>query len=206
MSGEQLIAFSVFAFVCAVTPGPNNVILAATGSAIGIMRGLPVLLGITTGFSSLIFVLAFAVGQAFVEFPFLSIALKIFGATLLLWMAWQIAFAPVCTPGTNGSGDAEPASFRIGFWTVITFQWVNPKAWLVSLSAIGTYQTTSETPPLIIAGIFAAVFMVAVFVGCFLWLAAGAVIGRHLSSPVQARRFNLCMGLLLALSVTTIVL
>jgi len=131
MSAEQVCAFIAFAFVAAVTPGPSNVMLTATGASVGVVRGLPALVGVGVGMGSMIAVVAFGLGSVVIGSPAVLTALKWCGAVFLLWAAWKIGTADASGAGEGGR--------PVGFFEAAVFQWVNPKAWLVSASAAGTY-------------------------------------------------------------------
>jgi len=196
MSAEQALAFVVFATVAAITPGPSNVMLTVTGAMAGILRGLPCLLGVGTGMALMMFVVAFGLGALVLGHPALVTVLKWCGATFLLWLAWKIAAAP--------PSDTQDGGRPVGFLGAFAFQWLNPKSWLVSLSASGTYLEADAgvlIQALSIAGLF---FAVALACG-FVWLAFGLAVRRILSSPGSQRTFNVTMGALLALSIVLFV-
>jgi threonine/homoserine/homoserine lactone efflux protein len=116
MSLEQIIAFAVFAFVTSITPGPNNVMLTATGANVGVRRGVPHLLGVALGFALMIFLVAAGVGSALLDSPSAMRVLRIAGIAVLLWLAWKIA-----TAGRASSGIQRRP---IGFFEAVAFQWV----------------------------------------------------------------------------------
>ena len=196
MSTEQASAFFVFAFVAAVTPGPSNVMLTAAGANGGIRRGLPCLFGIDAGMGLMIFAVAFGLGSVILGYPVVAAAMKWCGAAFLLWLAWKIA-----TARGGASADARP----VGFVEAALLQWVNPKAWLVSTSAAGTYLQAGVSP-LLLALSMTGLFLAAALPSGFVWLAFGTALRRVLSSPRRLRAFNVTMGLLLAASVVPIVL
>jgi threonine/homoserine/homoserine lactone efflux protein len=196
MSIDQTIAFVLFAIVAAITPGPSNVILAATGANVGIRRGLPCLFGVAAGMGSMMFIVAFGLGRLIFAHPLIQDGLKWGGIGVLLWLAWKIA--------TAAHDDAKDAADFVGFWQAGAFQWVNPKAWLISASAAGTYL------PAVGAGAFAPAALALLFVAaalpsCLVWLAGGAALQRLLRTERTGRAFNLAMGALLAASVVLFV-
>ena len=107
MTTEQALAFILFAVVAAVTPGPNNIILASTGASVGVRRGLPCLFGVTIGMGLMMFLIALGLGSVVLEHPIVHNALKWFGIGLLLWLSWKIA--------TAGRDDAGAARDGVGF-------------------------------------------------------------------------------------------
>lgn len=193
MSWEQATAFFVFAFVAAVTPGPSNVLLAAVGANVGLRRGLPVCFGVLAGMGSLIFVVAFGLGTIILDRPTILTVMKWCGAAFLLWLAWKIASAPAAP-------EQQPAR-PIGFFGAAAFQWINPKSWLVSASAAGTYLVAGTWSAGLQAAALAGLFMVAAFPCNLIWLGVGAALQRVLKTPKALRIFNVSMGALLAASV-----
>src|SRR5262249_58699928 len=136
-----MLAFLLFAFVAAVTPGPSNVMLTAAGAQAGIVRGMPCLLGATTGMGLMMFLVPLGLGSVVLGHPWALRALNWGGAAFLLWLAWKIA---------TSSGDAGSAASAdpVGYVAATAFQWVNPKAWLLSASAAGTFLTADAARPL----------------------------------------------------------
>jgi threonine/homoserine/homoserine lactone efflux protein len=197
LSTEQSIAFLVFAFVAAVTPGPSNVMLTATGAAAGVIGGLPCLAGVAAGMGTLMFAVALGLGQLVLAH---ELVLKLFngiGALFLLWLAWKIATS------TYGEGSsAKPA----GFVDAAAFQWINPKSWLVSASAVGTYLHAEAQGEVGQALLFAALFLAAAVPSGLLWLMFGAAVQRLLTNPRAGRIFNVVMAASLAASVAFILL
>jgi threonine/homoserine/homoserine lactone efflux protein len=193
MSAEQALAFVVFASVAAITPGPSNVMLTVTGALVGVARGIPCLLGVASGMALMMFVVAFGLGAIVVAHPLLLMAAKWSGAAFLLWLAWKIANAP---HGTS-PGQGQDA---IGFAGAFAFQWLNPKSWLVSISASGTY-LRPDAPALVQAGWIAGLFFLVAIACGFAWLAFGTAMRSLLGSPRLQKAFNWGMAALLAASV-----
>jgi threonine/homoserine/homoserine lactone efflux protein len=196
MSAEHAVAFFLFAVVAAVTPGPSNIILAAAGASAGILRGLPCLLGVSTGMGLMMFVVPLGLGSLVLERPLLLRALHWGGAAVLLWLAWKIATSTRMAADSDG----EP----VGYLGATLFQWVNPKSWLVSASVAGTFLHAGASP-LGQAAALGGLFVLAALPSGFVWLAFGASMRRVLSSPRRLRAFNVTMGVLLALSILLIV-
>lgn len=196
MSLEQIVAFYAFAFVAAVTPGPSNVMVAAAGSILGPVRGLPTVAGTSLGMGLLLFCAALGLGQAVAGNPMLMTAMKWAGTAVLLWLAWKIASA-----GARGrSAEARP----VGFFGAALFQWVNPKAWLVAVSSVGAYLTIPDGQAVWAALGFGFIFVAAAVPANLIWLFLGAAMQRLLRNERSARVFNVTMGALLALSVVAI--
>lgn len=196
MTLDQSIAFLVFSLVAAITPGPSNVMITATGSAVGISRGLPCVLGASLGMGSLLFCAALGLGQLILAHPAILKVMNWCGAAFLLWLAWKIATAkPASEVGT-----AKP----VGFLGAALVQWVNPKGWLVAVSAAGTFLQGATGSPVFQAAAFGALFFAAAFPSGLVWLALGALAHQSLRDSRAARIFNIVMGVTLAASVAMI--
>ena len=192
MTTELLIAFIAFAFVTSVTPGPNNMMLLASGVNFGMRRSLPHMLGISLGFMLLVMAVGLGLGQVFEQVPLLYTLLRYLGATYLLYLAWKIANAGA--PDSNIGAHSKPFSFL----QAAAFQWVNPKAWVMAIGAITTYtpQDNFVVNVLLIAALFALVNCPSVG----LWTMAGSLLRNWLRNPRVLRGFNITMALLLVAS------
>ena len=197
MTQHQALGFLAFAVVAAITPGPSNIILASTGANAGIRRGLPCLLGVTLGMGLMMFDVAFGLGSVVLDRPAVLTAVKWGGAALLLWLAWKIA--------TAGRGGPTSPADSIGFRQAAALQWVNPKSWLVSASAAGTYLESGSGGALGQSASFSLLFVLAAIPSCFVWLAFGATIQRVLRTDRSLRAFNIAMGATLAGSIALFV-
>ncbi len=192
MTPEQALAFVVFSVAAAGTPGPSNALLTASGANVGVLRGLPALLGVAAGMGLLMFVVAFGLGTVILDNPFVLTGVKWCGAAVLCWLAWKIA-----TAGGPSAAGGEP----IGFLGAAAFQWINPKSWLVCASAAATFLDQGAGSALGQSAAFGLTFALASLPSCFPWLAFGAVLHRCLRSGRALRVFNGAMGALLAASV-----
>lgn len=192
-----MVAFLIFAVVAAVTPGPSNIMLTTAGANGGVLRGLPCLLGVTTGMALMMFVVPLGLGSLVMSNPLVLKVVHWGGAAFLLWLAWKIANAG----RIESKRDGQP----VGYLGAAALQWVNPKAWLVSASAGGTFLSAEAGSPLVQAALIGALFSLAAFPSGFVWLAFGATIQRILHGGRRLRIFNIAMGVLLALSIVLIV-
>ena len=139
MNLDIITALIAFAFVGSITPGPNNLMLMASGTNFGMKRTLPHILGINTGFIVMIFLVGFGLMQVFEMFPATFNILKIISVAYLLYLAWKIATTN--TVNNTNTTRANPMSFLQAAF----FQWVNPKAWIMILSTITTYTQSSPS-------------------------------------------------------------
>jgi threonine/homoserine/homoserine lactone efflux protein len=193
MTLEQTVAFFVFSVAAAGTPGPSNALLTATGANVGVLRGLPSLLGVAAGMGLMMFVVAFGLGTVILDNPVVLTGVKWCGAVVLCWLAWKIA--------TSGRSSAAAGGKPIGFVGAAAFQWINPKSWLVCASAAATFLDQRSGSALGQSAAFAITFVLASLPSCFPWLAFGAVLQRWLRTERALRVFNGAMGALLAGSV-----
>jgi threonine/homoserine/homoserine lactone efflux protein len=195
---DMLLGLVAFACAMAFTPGPNNIMVTASGVNFGFARTIPHILGITFGFFVLIAVCAAGLGAVFAAYPPLQIALKVAGALYLLWLAWKIATA---APSAN---DEERVAQPITFLQAALFQWVNPKALVAALSAIAIYVRPSHW--LTDFTVLQIVFAIATILAVATWTGFGVALRRVLSDPKHARVFNIVMALLLVASIVPMVI
>ena len=197
MTRDQIVAFALFSVVAAGTPGPSNALLTATGARVGVLRGLPALLGVALGMGTMMFLVALGLGAVILESPIVLTVARWCGAAFLLWLAWKIATAGPAGPAAQGR--------PIGLVGAAAFQWVNPKAWLVCASAAATFLDRGAEGALGQSAALGLTFVLATLPSCLPWLAFGAVLQRTLRSERAARLFNVAMGVLLAASVIVFV-
>ena len=191
MTLDHTLAFVAFSIVVAGTPGPSNAVLTATGANVGVLRGLPALVGVTAGLAVLMFMVSLGLGTVILDNPQLLTAARWTGGAVLLWLAWKIA----TSKGAGGDKDARP----IGFLGAAAFQWINPKSWVACTSAAAFLDQTGGSAA-VQAALLALLFVLAAGPCCFVWLAFGAVVQRALRSQRARRTFNVAMGAVLAAS------
>lgn len=194
-----LAALVSFAFVMSVTPGPNVMLVMASGVNYGFRATIPHMLGICVGFSVMLLAVGFGVGQLFALFPALSDVLKIVSIAYLLWLAWKVASAAPKSAG-DIAVDARPMTFLEG----AAFQWVNPKAWTICLTSVAAYTVPASFLPTML--IMTAVFLAVNALSLALWTGFGVSLRRVLQDPRRVRVFNVVMGLLLAASLIPLLL
>jgi threonine/homoserine/homoserine lactone efflux protein len=190
MSLDAFLALVVFAFVTSITPGPNNLMLLASGVNFGFVRTVPHMFGIAGGFATLLFGVGLGLGAVLKAYPALDLTLKIAGGAYLSYLAWKIAMSRSLT--AKGEAKAVPMTF----FQAAAFQWVNPKAWVMAVTAMAVY-TNPEAPflsMLLVTAAFAAVNLPSVSV----WAGFGMALRGFLADPVRLKWFNIAMGVLLA--------
>jgi threonine/homoserine/homoserine lactone efflux protein len=189
MDPDLLLGLLGFAFVTSVTPGPNNMMLMASGVNFGFRRTLPHMFGVSLGHAAMTALLGLGAAGLFRAFPQANLALKAAATAYMLWLAWKIAHA-AAPEGREGGG--RPFMFL----QAAGFQWVNPKAWAMSLAAVANYAPGQELGAVLwVAAAFAAVNLPSVS----LWALLGQEMRRFLGTPKRLRAFNWTMaGLLVA--------
>lgn len=195
IEGPILLALLSFAFVSSITPGPNNLMLLASGVNFGFTRTLPHMLGIGIGFTLMIVVVGLGLGELFQRVPQLYTLLRYVGAAYMLYLAVRLARSGAVE---DPKGTARPMTFL----AAAAFQWVNPKAWVMAVYAIASYTVPTQYLASVLA--VALVFGI-VNVPCVgSWALFGTALGRLLQNPRVVRVFNGVMALLLVASIVPI--
>lgn len=193
---EIYIAIAMFCIVTSLSPGPNNLMLMSSGLNHGIRKTLPHFFGIYVGFPVLFAAIGLGLGSVFLKYPVFHQILKVAGSSYLLFLAWKIA--------NSGSPDAkETLREPLTFFQAVVFQWVNPKAWAVSIGAIATFTTVGDVGKKILTILVG--YMTVGSMCLVLWLLLGASLQRLIQGQKHLRLFNLLMAVLLVVSVITIV-
>ena len=191
MQIEIFLALVVFAFTTSITPGPNNMMLFASGVNFGFVRTIPHMCGIGAGFLVLLLAVGFGLGALLETVPWLYTLLKFAGGAYLLWIAWKIGTSRNLGEGTAG---ARPMTFL----QAAAFQWVNPKAWVMAVSAMATYTDAGNyTASVLLVGV---AFALVNFPSVSTWAGFGSALRQWLSDPVRLKWFNISMALLLVAS------
>ena len=188
---ETFLALVLFAFTTSITPGPNNMMLFASGVNFGFRRTIPHMLGIGAGFLSLLIGVGLGLGALMQSVPLIYTLLKFAGGAYLIWIAWKIGTSRSLAEGEAG---ARPMSF-LG---AAAFQWVNPKAWVMAVTAMATYTNPAAyVPTVLLVGVaFALVNLPSVST----WAGFGSALRDWLSVPVRLKWFNITMAVLLVIS------
>ena len=190
MSHDQLLALLAFAFVTSMTPGPNNLMLMASGANFGLRRSVPHMLGVGVGFVVMLMGVGAGLAELFAAVPYADAVLKAVSVAYLLFLAGKIALA---APPEAGQTRGRPMTF-LG---AAAFQWVNPKAWAMALSAVSVYAPSQSLPGIAaVAAVFGAVNLPSVSS----WTLLGHSMRALLTDPGRRRAFNAVMALLLIAS------
>jgi threonine/homoserine/homoserine lactone efflux protein len=189
---NELLALLGFAFVSSVTPGPNNVMLWASGATFGIRRTTPHVLGTAIGIGAMALAVAAGLGTLITTLPALALAMKVGGSAYLLYLAWQIAHA--------GGLESAIVSRPLGLVEAATFQLINPKAWVFALGAITTFRPAG-LPIATGSFVVAVVMMVVIVPTAELWAVGGGALSRLISGPRTHRIVSLGLAALVAATV-----
>lgn len=189
MTFQILIALIAFTIVASGTPGPNNLMLMASGANYGMRRTVPHMMGIVIGFGAMVFIVGVGLAGVFQAEPRIVTALQIASVVYMLYLAWKIAnsSAPKATEG------GRPFTFL----QAAAFQWVNPKAWAGALTAVTVYAADRAIPTVAIVALVSCIVSVP---SVLLWSWMGTELRRWLSSPARLRAFNWTMAALLVAS------
>ena len=190
MNVDFFPALALFAFVSSITPGPNNLMLMASGANYGFRKTIPHMLGISVGFSVMMALTGLGMAQVFDLYPHSYTALKIVSVGYLIFLAWKIAnAAPI--------KERDAASKPMTFLQAAAFQWVNPKAWAMALTAITVYIADNGLWMLLLGAVF---FATVNLPSVTIWTVMGQQMARFLTNPARLRAFNWTMATLLIAS------
>jgi len=189
---ETLLPLLGFVVASTVTPGPNNLMVLASGANWGLARTLPHILGIAMGFPVMIVAIGFGIGAVIEAAPWLETVLKYTAFAYLLWLAWKVSQA--------GRPDGGPADSKpLSLLQAAAFQWVNPKAWAIMLSGIALFVPAVGNRVLQI-GVFALLFGLACIPNGVMWALFGRAIAGFLQDDTRRHWFNVAMAILLVAS------
>ncbi|MEE4380890.1 MAG: LysE family translocator [Pseudomonadales bacterium] len=191
MTPEALGALALFALVSSITPGPNNLMLMASGANFGLRRTVPHMAGVALGFVFLLLCIGAGLGEVLERWPALDTGLRALCLAYLAWLTWRLATA--APPGERDGRDRP-----LTFLEAAAFQWINPKGWAMALTAVTAYLPGDGTRALLAA---AAVFGLVNLSSVSTWAVAGTRVRSLLGEGRRLRVFNVTMAILLALSV-----
>ncbi len=191
MTLEIFLTLLVFAFVTSITPGPNNLMLLASGVNFGFRRTIPHMFGIGSGFFTLLIGVGLGLGALIQAFPTLYTVMKFAGGAYLVYLAYKIA-------SSRSMGAVDAKARPMTFLEAAAFQWINPKAWVMAVTAMATYTSSNDylATVLIVGMAFALVNIPSVST----WAAFGQMMRGWLADPVRLKWFNISMAILLVAS------
>ena len=190
MEFSLLLAISLFAFVMSVTPGPNNILLLASGAQFGYQKTLPHIFGILIGIATLFASVLLGLGAVLERYPDIYSVLKVFGSLYLFWLAWKITTA---STDPNSMNNAQANTKPMSILTAACFQFVNPKAWAMCVGSISTFTLAGEH--YLESGLWIMLcFALNGFIAISLWAYLGAGIAQWLTTIKRKKVFNYTMG------------
>ena len=197
MNQDVLIAASLFSFVSSITPGPNNMMMLASGVNFGFRRSVPHWLGICGGFTFMLCAVGLGLHTLLADHPALYDLMRYAGSAYLIWMAWRLATA-TATPASQDDDAPKSEARPLGVWAAAAFQWVNPKAWVMAVTAMSAYlpARAQAMDVVVLALLFGVINLPCV--AC--WAGGGAALRRFLQDPLRLRIFNISMALALLAS------
>lgn len=192
---EKILPVAIFIFVSTITPGPNNLMLAASGMQFGLRKTLPHILGIHLGLYTLVLMACFGLNQLLLNMPGVLLFLRIFGSAYLLYLAWKIFGLTLIA---NQNANTQPLTIlQAG-----VFQFANPKAWMMSTSAMAlTIPLTGSADK---AAVMICLIWASLGLSCnCLWVMGGANLNRYLDNANTRR---LICASLAVLTVATVMM
>ena len=195
---ELIATISVYYFVMYATPGPNNSILTASGIKFGFIRSVPNIIGISSGHGLQLALVCFGLGSLFSQFPILLEVLKYIGACYLLYLAWKMF-------GSLNISRTEEKSSPLKYYEAILFQFVNPKAWVICITAVSLFYP--ENVNLIIGTLFLVIMSTIINLPSIsIWAFGGSIIRRYLSNKKLKTIIEWILAILLLGTAISIVL
>lgn len=188
MTPDLFLALLGFVLITCFTPGPNNLMLMASGTNYGYRRTIPHLMGVVLGFSLMVLLVGLGLMAVFTQVPELRGGLKLISVVYLVWLAWKIARSAAPDP------QAEPSGRPFTFLQAVAFQWVNPKGWTMALTGVTAYAPEQS---LAAVGVVSLAFLLVNLNSGSLWTLIGQEIRRFLTNPRRLALFNWSMAALL---------
>ncbi|HGN2346000.1 TPA: LysE family translocator [Proteus mirabilis] len=196
MTFDIFLSLAIFSFVTSITPGPNNIMLLASGINFGFKRTMPHAIGVSLGFFVMLLAVGIGIGALIKSSPIIYNILKYLGALYLLWLAWKTAISHSVEQNSNKQGSP------LTLLEAALFQWINPKSWMMAISGITLY--TSPQYPYISMLLVAIIFTLINFPCVAIWATFGHSLREQLKNPKILKLFNFIMGGLLALSAISV--
>ena len=198
MTISLIFSLTIFLFIAAITPGPNNLLLTSSGANVGFKGSLKLMAGIMLGMQCVLLSSAFGVAALLIIYPALHIGLKIVGSAYLLWLAWKTATSSYQRLDIPAKTPQAVSWFQGGL-----LQFLNPKAWMMGLGAVGSFSLSGDA---YFSSVIALSFVMVIvnFVAGIVWILGGTLISLFLQSRRSWFVFNISMGILTALCVPLI--
>ena len=190
----EIFSISLFWFVAAYTPGPNNVVASYSGFNFGIKKTIPHILGTTLGFTSLVLLLTIGLINVFKLFPIIQIVIRYLGTIFLIYLAYKIA--------SSTKFDETKKENPVKFIETFLFQYLNPKGVMVGIIVVSTYVELGENYLNYATQIVALAFLFSL-TSITLWTFIGKFLRKFATNDKFIKYFNYAMSMLLLLSIIT---
>ena len=190
----EILSISLFWFVAAYTPGPNNVVASYSGFNFGIKKTIPHILGVTFGFTSLVLLLTIGLINIFKLFPIIQVIIRYLGTIFLIYLAYKIA--------SSTAADEIKKENPVKFIETFLFQYLNPKGVMVAIIVVSTYVELGEKyvnhaiQVVLLAFLFSSTSIT-------LWAFIGKFLRKFATNDKFIKYFNYVMSMLLLLSILT---
>ena len=190
----EILSISLFWFVAAYTPGPNNVVASYSGFNFGITKTIPHILGVTFGFTSLVLFLSIGLINVFKLFPIIQVVMRYLGTLFLIYLAYKIAF--------SGTSNETKKENPVKFIETFLFQYLNPKGVTVAIIVVSTYVELGENYMNYATQIVSLAFFFSI-TSITLWTFVGKFLRKFATNDKFIKYFNYVMSVLLLLSIIT---
>ena len=190
----ELLSMSLFMLVTSCSPGPNNIVASYSAFNFGIIRTIPHMCGVIFGFTTLVAVVNFGLKNIFEMFPLIQEILKYAGSTFLIYLAYKISFSK--------SGSSSSSENPVKFIETFFFQFLNPKAVVVSIIIVSTYVSSGENFVNHSFWVLTVAFVFACF-SIFFWSLLGKFLRKFATNEKFIKRFNYIMSFLLLTCIAT---
>ncbi|MBS56999.1 MAG: lysine transporter LysE [Rickettsiales bacterium] len=193
---ELILAISAYNFVMYVTPGPNNSILTASGIKFGFTRTIPNIFGIPTGHGIQLALVCFGLGALFSKFPILLDILRYIGSAYILFLAYKMF-------GSLNIYSTEEKSRPLKYTEAILFQFVNPKAWVICITAVSLFYPEQQN--LIVGTIFMVIMSTVINIPSIsIWAIGGSIVRHYLTNKLLKKIIEFILALFLILTALSI--
>ena len=190
-----LVSIASFTLATVMTPGPNNIMMLSSGLNFGYKKSIPHMLGVALGFPIMVICVGMGINIIFKIFPLAYDIMKIIGFIYLIWMAWQIANSSVEIK-ENENKNNKPFTFI----QIVLFQWINPKAWIMAVTAISSFTVPNEDIFMQVI-VIAFIYLLSGLISTNTWTLGGVFIKKLLKNKKTVRIFNITMAILLVMSI-----
>lgn len=192
MSFNLITGLTLFSIISSITPGPNNFMALTSGANHGYKKTLPLIVGVCIGFLLMLFLVAAGLGQLFKLFPITYIILKVACCAYICFLAFKIA-------NTKKFQMQDNSNKPVSLLQSAMFQWINPKAWMATITIITTFTVPHNYMQSLIIG--SVITLVIIFISVSTWALSGLIVRKWLSNPLRFKLFNWIMAILLVLSI-----